>query len=326
MNNVYKHKVAIIGLGGIGLHYDINTNSNEAITTHSKAFSLHNDFLLEFAVDTNHRNRYLFESRYRLPAYHSFSSALNFHTPNVVVIATPTASHLSIVSEVARFPSVKCILCEKPMGVNFQQASEIARVCHANNIKLYVNYIRRCDPSALEVHALLTTVLSSPLKGFCWYSKGLFVNGSHLINLLQYWLGSYTKLSCIQFGSPCTPDDISADFRLSFGSGDIIFQHIPEQYFSHYAIELMLPNGRLRYDEGGFHVSFNKPTCDPVFPGYRILGREPHSIYNDLHRSQFNTVSELANALTGTVSNICTGHDALRTMRILEDIRTQSCI
>ena len=32
-----------------------------------------------------------------------------------------------------------------------------------------------------------------PIKGVCWYSKGLLNNGSHFINLLEFWLGDYVS-------------------------------------------------------------------------------------------------------------------------------------
>ena len=41
--------------------------------------------------------------------------------------------------------------------------------------------------------------IQGPIKGVAWYSKGIVNNGSHLINLLEYWLGHIKDVSDVKF-------------------------------------------------------------------------------------------------------------------------------
>ena len=42
--------------------------------------------------------------------------------------------------------------------------------------------------------------IARPIKGNVWYSKGFIHNGSHLVNLMEFWLGSVIKHSIISNG------------------------------------------------------------------------------------------------------------------------------
>ena len=64
-----KNKVLIVGLGQIGLQYDLHLAQDSFTYTHSRAFSKHKDFDLIAAVDNNKKQRDEFSQKYSLPAY-----------------------------------------------------------------------------------------------------------------------------------------------------------------------------------------------------------------------------------------------------------------
>ena len=47
------------------------------------------------------------------------------------------------------------IICEKPIEYSIQKSIKILNLCKKNKIKLLVNFIRRCDPSALKIKKII---------------------------------------------------------------------------------------------------------------------------------------------------------------------------
>ena len=90
-----KHSVVIVGLGNIGMLYDIHLPKKDNILTHCNAFSQHPDFELIGAVETNPELRSLFKKEYKLPSSKDIESFLadSQLSPDVYVIANSTENH-----------------------------------------------------------------------------------------------------------------------------------------------------------------------------------------------------------------------------------------
>ena len=59
------HKVLIVGLGSIGMNYDLNDKSGKKILTHANAFSNNDYFTLIGGVDLKEESRKTFNKRYK---------------------------------------------------------------------------------------------------------------------------------------------------------------------------------------------------------------------------------------------------------------------
>ena len=81
-----ENKVLIVGLGQIGLQYDLHLKQDEFTLTHSRAFSLHKNFNLLAGVDNDKEQRDIFSQTYSLPTYSSLTKALKAHNPDIVVV------------------------------------------------------------------------------------------------------------------------------------------------------------------------------------------------------------------------------------------------
>jgi len=311
-----KNRVLIVGLGQIGLQYDLHLDQDKFTYTHSRAFSKHEDFELLGAVDSNKERRSTFLQSYDLPAYNDLSEALKNHSPDVVIIATTTQTHAKILSKVLKFSTPKIILCEKPLSYHLHEAQEMVALCDKKNVKLYVNYMRRSDLGTIEIKNLLqSSGLTTKIKGVCWYSKGFIHNGSHFFNLIEYWLGSMKHFSLINVNHQRTTDnDYEPDVEVEFEKGSIIFLSAWEEIFSHYTIELLSSIGRIRYDNEGTAIHFQDAIDDSVFKGYKVLNPEVKGISNNMQHSQLNVVDQLSEHLKGNVSYLCSGKEALNTL------------
>jgi len=313
--------VLIIGLGKIGMEYDINISNSKIVYSHSRAFSIHPNFEVLGAVDSSVLKCKTFSEKYLKPSYNSVSEALSILNPDVVVISAPTKYHKSILCEILEFSSPEAILCEKPLSYSVDEAGEMLKLCDIKGVKLFVNYIRQSDPGSIIIRDLINSgKIGKKFKGTAWYSKGFIHNGSHFFNLLEYWLGPCKDYSIISKGRLWQDHDPEPDVYVEFEKGTVVFMSAWEESFSHYALELISDYCRIRYEKGGELILLEKTKTDPNFPDYTVLNGLPEIIASDMDRYQLNVVEQLFQALSNKNSSICSGFDAYETIKQITKI------
>ena len=317
-------KCMIIGLGQISMGYDLALNSAKAVYTHARAFSMHPEFKLVGAVDPVTTQRDIFVQHYGQPAYPDIASVLREKTASVVVIASPTAQHSMALKEVLSHSTPKVILCEKPLSYNLAEAREMVEVCDSAGVKLFVNYMRRADPGAIDIKKRIKTgQIAAPIKGVAWYSKGFLHNGSHFFNLLEFWIGSFVRAKILDAGRLWDNKDPEPDVQVEFERGKVLFIAAWEEAFSHNTIELLSPSGRLRYEQGGESITWQSTHADPNIAGYEILQNTPEMIANGMNRYQLHVADQLVNAIEDKPHTLCTGGQALATLEAMHQIINQ---
>ncbi len=326
MNKVGANKtVLIIGLGNIAVGYDIMDISGSKAITHARAFTLHPEFELCGGVDPNPNLRARFEGAYSIKAYTTVEEAMISISPDIVVIATPTPLHLSIMSEVFLYGCPKVVLCEKPLAYNLDDARQIVSICEQNKSKLYVNFFRLSDPGVSEIGTRLTDGrISTPVKGIVWYSKGIMNSGAHFLNLLQNLLGDINDVKVIRKGRLWEGVDPEPDAEITFSDGQILFLAVRGEDFFHNSMELIFANGRLRYESSGEDIYWQGIEADQRFKNYTCLSKSDEKIYTNYDKIQWNVVAELAINLKGRRARLCTGDAALRTQEVLELIKDEN--
>lgn len=313
------HTCALIGLGAIGMGYDAGLDPARHVFSHARALSTHPAFYLAGATDPSPDRRNEFEKKYEASTFQDAQILLQSIKPDVVVIASPTGTHGSVLRDVLRWSSPRMILCEKPLSCAVEEAREMVRLCGERGIPLYVNYPRRSDPGPLEIaRRIRSGEIALPVKGVAWYSKGIYNNGSHMINLLEMWLGPHlgaSRVPGILEGNDPEPDGF-----VTFQGGSVALLSAREEDYSHYAIELISPSGRLRYERGGELISWEAAEPDPLFPPSRRLADAPEIIPNGRDAYQRHVAVEMAAALDGKPSSLCTGLQALQTLECIHTL------
>lgn len=316
-------KCLIVGLGKIGMGYDLELDPATVIYSHCRAFSLHPAFELIGAVDPSAAQRELFELHYGKPAYANIESALKVGAASIVIIASPTVKHSETLNMVLH-TKPKFILCEKPLAYDLVEARNMVEACENAGVKLFVNYMRRADAGAIEVKKRIEDgAISLPIKGVAWYSKGFLHNGSHFFNLLEFWLGSFVKVKVLDSGRLWDNHDPEPDVQVEFERGKVVFQAAWEEAFSHYTIELLSPSGRLRYERGGESIAWQSTYPDPNISGYEVLRPASEMINNGMNRYQWHVADQIADALADRSHNLCTGRQALETLEAMHQIINQ---
>lgn len=312
----------VVGLGQIGMGYDLKLDPHDYVLTHARAFQQHPAFRLAGAIDVDPHKREVFEAHYDAPAFAEIGAAVAALQPDVVAVATPTLVHAATMRAVLQSCRPIALLCEKPLAFELVDAREMLQGASKQDCKVFVNYMRRAESGVIEVKKrMLDGRIGKLEKGVVWYSKGLFNNGSHFLNLLQYWLGDVTDFQIVHRGRLWDGVDPEPDVVVSFGDLRILFLAAREENFSHYTIELIAANGRLRYEKGGEQIVWQGTSEDEAFAGYTILNGDETYVATDFDRVQWHVADQLANSLDGVKSNICSGIEALRTIEVLAAIK-----
>jgi predicted dehydrogenase len=313
--------VLIVGLGQIGMGYDLKLDPARHVYSHARAFSQHPRFRLLAAVDPDAQRRATFATIYAAPAYADLTEALSAHRPDLVVIAAPTHLHAATLLQVLEAGAAKVVLCEKPLSYDLEEARSMVREATARGVHLYVNYMRRSDAGVLECKRRFDSgQIGAPEKGVVWYSKGFLHNGSHFFNLLEYWLGAMRDFSIVNRGRVWQGVDPEPDVQVVFEKGSVVFLAAWEESFSHYSVELLSRQGRLRYERGGKLIEWQSALPDPQLPGYVKLSESAESIASGMDRYQWHVAEQLARSIDGGSAELCDASDALRTLTNMNSI------
>jgi predicted dehydrogenase len=299
--------------------YDLGAEPSARIATLARAFFEHPAYELVGGVDTDSARREVFHKRYACPSFSDIDVAMGETNPDVVAIAVPTKAHHEVFSEIVRLGKPTAILCEKPLSFELAEAKYM--VDHAANAKisLFTNYMRRCDRAVIEVRRRIENKeIYGPIRGVCWYSKGIFNNGSHFLNLFQYWLGGVVDFQVVRAGRLWAGYDPEPDVRIMFEAGEVYFLATREENFSHNTVELVASNGRLRYERGV--MQWQSSVADRDNADYTVLNPIVETIESDSPRLQWSVVDQISRHLAGEDASICTGSQGLSTIHILTQI------
>ena len=322
MDDNSEYSVLIVGLGNMGMGYDLKKKSNNVILSHAKSFYLNKNFRLVGGVDLNDRNLCNFEKKYKCKAFRNIKEALEPETPDLIVVSSSTDSHFENIKEIIKFGKPKIILCEKPLSFDINEAIEISELCSKNQIKLFVNFFRRVLPGNLEISSLIKSKeISTPFQGVCTYSKGLFNSSSHFIDFFQYLFGKVKKIKIINKNKIFK--DPEPDFELQFKEGNIIFLANKNKAVFINSIELIMGNSKLIFENGGDNVIWKKIVEDQRFSGYKVFGDSFKIFSNECDLIQYHVVNQIYLALEGKENFLCKSTEALKTQIILEKIKSK---
>jgi len=313
--------VGIAGLGNIALGYDLR-KKGDSVFTHTKAFLKHPGFEIVFGIDPNEKRRSEFENYSQKPAYSSFLEVKNAEKRvDVVVIATPPTQRLGVLKDALIFQP-KLILMEKPLADSVSEAEQICELCNNRGAALFVNYIRRCEPS---VHQLKEMIRKSEygkfLGAYLAYSGGLFNSASHFIDLLMFWFGEPNFWQVFDRIENEQQSDPRLNFCLHFGKACCIFQSINKPSYEIAKIELFFENGIIHYNDSGRSVELNKAENDPDYEGYYRIASSYKELQVEMHQYQLNVADHLYRFLLEDGALISTGETALAVIRICDDLK-----
>lgn len=315
----YKFKVLIIGLGNIGMGYDINIQDPSKTLTHTKSFYYHKNFEIIGGIDKNIKKCQQFFDTYKIKCFTKLNLSIIKKNPEIIVISVPSNKTLDVLKEVINNISPKIILLEKPIYTNYKEIKEIIKDGERKNIKFFVNYMRLSDKNVYFVKEEILN-WKTQLKGTAFYSKGLYNGASHFINLLNLWLGKIVKLRILKKGKFFNQIDPEPDFEIVFELGTVMFYAHSDINFFHNSIDLFGIYHRIQYEFDGKKTFIYKAKEDKVLKGYKTLDVKPIIKKTDFLSIQSKVVDNLYNYLTNKKYYLCSINQGLNTLKIINSL------
>jgi predicted dehydrogenase len=163
------------------------------------------------------RNAEKVAARHGIPrVYESYEQLLDDPSIEVLDIAVPPNVQSGLIQAACRRRTVKGILAQKPLGMNYAEAQEAVRACQESGIALAVNQNMRYDQSVragqalLEDQALGEPILATiEMRGIPhwmpWQADlgwvTLRIMSIHHLDTFRYWFGDPETIYC-----SCRPD------------------------------------------------------------------------------------------------------------------------
>lgn len=310
----------VIGLGNIGLGYDLHSRPHQ-IFTHTKACLVHEAFDLVAGIDPDIERRRQFTVFSGRQAFDSLAKApFQPGEIDLIIISTPTKVRMAVVNEAIALKP-KALLVEKPLASSVPEAEQIMSLCQRHDIQLAVNYFRDFNAKTQQVLKFAKqNGCKSLLSGACYYSGGLLNNASHYLSLLLQWFGPYSELSVLGRRSPlhCEIDDVA--FQIVFAGARVIFSPVQAEYGMG-ELDLLFDNGRVILENYGEDVRFYQTVPDPYFPGYaRLALAEIQPERPNLQSYQYDVLEAINHALMQDGDVSLNAAHALEAIKICEEV------
>jgi predicted dehydrogenase len=171
-------------------------------------------------------------NRHGIPrTYESPEALLDDPSIEVLDIAVPPNAQLEIIKAACSRRTLKGILAQKPLGMNYAEACEAVAACDAAGIRLAVNQNMRYDQSVRAAKTLLESgTLGAPVLGTIemrgiphwmdWHKElgwlTLRIMSIHHLDTFRYWFGEPEGIYC----------SVRPDPRTSFPHSDGICAYI----------------------------------------------------------------------------------------------------
>jgi len=177
--------VALIGIGNIGLLYDDEFENTQKALSHIKAIYLHKEFTLKYVVDINDTHLHTVKNIFPdVLFYNDYTVLKDKLDIDIVVIATPTNTHFSILNDFQNHKSLKLLFVEKPL---FADSIEYENLTEKLKSKIVVNYLRRFDKNIIKLKKQISdNKFGTVQKIVINYCKGIKNNGSHMIDMINF--------------------------------------------------------------------------------------------------------------------------------------------
>jgi predicted dehydrogenase len=314
------YRTAVIGCGLIGSRAAVDA-SRVGVYTHAGAYRACARTTLCALADSDPGMLDRAGERWQVPARYTDVDLLLAETrPEIVSICTPDATHAALLARVLACTSVRAVFAEKPLALSVAEARET--LGRAGTKPVLVNYSRRFTANH---QALKQQLAAGALGGIVAvqgvYTKGLFHNGTHWLDLARWLVGEITQVQAFDALGE-TSDDPTLDLRLGFANdASGVLTGVSHQHYSIFEMDLLGTAGRARLTDSGWSIHLFRPSASPHNSGYTVLG-DPEPVTGGMRDATLNAVRNLVAHLDdASVPLACNGADGLQALLIAEAAR-----
>jgi len=315
-------KAAIIGCGNIAGGYDPVVPS-EWSATHAGAYHLCPETELVAVADNNAEALKCFQEKWNIEkGYVDYRNMLKAENIHILSLCLPTDMHY-MAFKAAVENDIHAVYCEKPLSLDLSKANEMREMSRGRIVS--VNYFRRWNISIESIfNRIRSGKYGNGINAVVRYSKGIFVNGSHFIDLMR-WLWGEPKASKYIKTSQEDSIDPGLDFLLEFEDGiTAYFINTPNINYVFFDVDILLQNGRIAIFQRGQKLACYNKVREPYYNLFDILS-DPHVIETNWRNCTTRAVKEIVHCIKNANQNVsCTMEDGYRALEICVDIVSQS--
>lgn len=317
------YKLLIIGCGNIAGGYDLLQPEEALPLSHAKAFLKHGGFKLTACIDPDVKKLEAFKEHWNIQEGYSSADALSGQAQkfDVISICSPTSEHANDL-QIALNLSPKLIFCEKPITNNFNETTRLVSVCEEKQIMLAVNYSRRWAPEFAEIKTQLSNQYWGAVRSVnAVYNKGILNNGSHMLDLLDYFFGPLTLKTTGQFVQDYFKDDPTIEATFVTEQGIPIHLNIAHaKDYALFEMQIVTENGLINMEHGGARWRFRGVEQSEKLVGYKFLNSGQWLESNESF-AMANAVANIFEALENGTPLASTGKNALVAQSLCEQIK-----
>ncbi len=300
--------------------YDLDSKPSTTHLSHLSSTVKNPQFNLLGCIDPSEKARKLAQAIYGVTVFSNLEEFLLEHKPDVLIVAANTENLVPLCSEILTKYYPKLILIEKPISYNLVEAQQLLKLERRVPTNILVNYTRRADPAFCSVKdEIKSSRFLGPFLGSGCYSGGFMNNGSHMLDLLQFYFGHIRNFKVIE-KSALFPKDYSVDVKLKFDDCTFILYSLRNVKFQTFEFQIYGNEKSLQLLSGsnGLQwrgINYNQKTSQPSF-----LSGNPKKIETEMAYSQFNVSKELIRFLSLGESHLTTLEQGVKTLQIMNSI------
>lgn len=313
--------VLIIGCGKIGAFFDKPGDKN--VLTHAHAFSLHKGFNLVGFVDIDFEQTEKAVAIWNGHVFKNLKEAFENNHIDIVCNATPDQFHFRVLKEILKYQS-KFIFTEKPLTATLKEAREIKKLTKKKKIGMAVNYRRRFVPEFKKIkEEIKKGKYGEYLTGTGFYTKGITHNGSHAIDLLQYFIGDIKDATIFSSNGGKVRDPhitTAIEFQSKNKNKKKFFLHnINHKFYAIFELDFLFSKARIRIINSGFQIEIQEVKEDKFFKGYRNMEYDK-TINTSLGKSLYFAVDNIYKHITQGEKLDCSLEDGYKNMLAVKKI------
>ena len=279
-------KAVIIGAGVIAGGLD--SPEDKTILTHAHAYKKNVNTKLVGVYDTNEESLKKFSEKWGTQTFKSAQEMLETCKPDIISICSATQTHAQML-KLSLNSSAKIILCEKPFVSTKEEFNEISKLLEKTDKKLFINFIRRYDPSFIEVSKMIQSKDLGAIKSFQGrFSKGLIHNGSHMLELIEHLIGTISKIKILELHP--SDNDFLGDFYIHSENANGVISNQEAINYDIFELDILFTNGKISISDQGRKITVFKPQGSNTFNGYSYL-RESDILEGTLEQNMANSLN-----------------------------------
>lgn len=207
-------------------------------------------------------------------AFADLDSALSSVSADLAVVCVPDAEHAHVLTRLLAEKGIRLVFTEKPLADNLADAEAVVSAYADRSISLSVNYSRRFVKVFQDCSKSVRSGAYGAYQAGCgFYGKGLFHNGSHLLDQLLFLTGESFNVDHV-FGKTFDFDESDPSFSaiLKTENGSTFnLQAIDSRNFSVYELDLIFARGRIRISDADKQMALYRVVADEQYADYKTL-------------------------------------------------------